>query len=105
MAIYMARRTVGFVQHMEVKRLALRQRDGKRRWGHGEWAAYLDMDRSLWYLLRRGDKELSIAVMQRVLREWPQEFEPFLKDAVLAWREKTPGDRPEPLQEVEPEGA
>jgi len=74
-------RPVGFVAHMELKRQALRM-------GHGAWAKYLGMDRSLWYLLRQGEKELSVGVMQRVLREWPDEFEPFLRDAVLAWRDQ-----------------
>lgn len=76
---------VGFVQQMELKRLAL----GKRQ---GEWATYLGIDRSLWYLLRHGQKELSIALIQRVLREWPDEFTPFLRDAVLAWRDRVPED-------------
>lgn len=76
---------VGFVQQMELKRLAL----GK---GQGEWATYLGIDRSLWYLLRHGQKELSIALIQRVLREWPDEFEPFLRDAVLAWRDRPLGE-------------
>jgi hypothetical protein len=95
---------------MELKRRALRQRDGNRRWGHGEWAAYLDIDRSLWYLLRRGEKELSMAVMQRVMREWPDDFRPWLEEAVLAWRdaphrEAGPGDSPGRVEEALPEGA
>jgi hypothetical protein len=103
MVIYVARRPVGFVMQMDLKRQALKQR-------HGAWAEYLGMDRSLWYLLRRGDKELSLAVIQRVLQEWPDEFEPFLKDAVLSWREvshveTTPGDRPAPRKEGQREGA
>lgn len=77
---------VGFVQQMELKRLALGM-------GQGAWATHLGIDRSLWYLLRHGQKELSIALIQRVLREWPDEFEPFLRDAVLAWRDRPPGER------------
>jgi hypothetical protein len=86
---------VGFVQHMEVKRQALGL-------GHGAWAGLLGIDRSLWYLLRQGQKELSIALIQRVMREWPDEFEPYLRDAVLAWRDRGPDgpDGGESLQEA-----
>ena len=80
-------RAVGFVLQMELKRRELGL-------GHGAWAAYLAMDRSLWYMLRTGRKELSIAVIQRVLREWPDEFQPFLLEAVLAWGDRPP--EPEP---------
>lgn len=77
-------RPVGFVLQMEVKRQTLHM-------GHGAWAGYLEIDRSLWYLLRTGQKELSLAVIQRVMREWPDEFEPFLREAVLAWRDRAEG--------------
>jgi hypothetical protein len=78
-------RPVEFVLQMQLKRQALGM-------GHGAFANYLGIDRSLWYLLRYGQKELSLALIQRVMREWPDEFEPFLREAVLAWRDRAPGD-------------
>jgi hypothetical protein len=98
MAMTAPRRPVGFVLQMQLKQHAMKQREG-------QWAKYLGIDRSLWYQLKTGKKELSMALIQRVLHEWPDEFEPFLKEAVLSWREKTPADRSQPLREVEPEGA
>ena len=83
-----AARPVGFVLQMELKRRQLGR-------GHGAWADYLGVDRSLWYMLRRGQKELSLALIQRVLQEWPDEFEPFLREAVLGWHERGPGDHRE----------
>ena len=86
---------VAFVQQMERKRQALGL-------GHGAWAGHLGIDRSLWYLLRTGQKELSMAVIQRVMREWPEDFEPFLRDAVLAWRDRGADgpDGEEPIREA-----
>ena len=79
-----AQRPVGFVEQMNLKRLAMKL-------GHVQWAEYLGIDRSLWYLLRHGRRELTMALIQRVLREWPDEFEPFLRDAVLAYRDEAAG--------------
>lgn len=73
------RQPVGFVFQMQLKQLQLHMKTGA-------WAAYLGIDRSTWYLLRMGEKELTLAIMQRVLSEWPAEFEPFLKEAVLGYR-------------------
>ena len=76
-------RPVGFVLQMELKRRQLGL-------GHGAWATYLGIDRSLWYMLRHGQKELSMALIKRVLTLWRDEFDPFVSEAVLAWRDRDP---------------
>src|SRR5262245_11512345 len=82
------RHVVGFVFRMQLKQLELHMKTGA-------FADHLDMDRSMWYLLRTGQRELTLAVMKRVLEEWPEEFEPLLKEAVLGYRMPTKESLPE----------
>ena len=69
----------GFVLHLQLKQEQLKL-------GHGEFARHLGMDRSLWYMLRQGDREPSLGLVQRVMRLWPGEFEEFLPELVLRHR-------------------
>jgi hypothetical protein len=69
----------GFVMHLLLKQEQLKM-------GYGEFARHLGMDRSLWYMLRQGDREPSLALVQRVMRLWPGEFEEFLPELVLRHR-------------------
>ena len=50
-------------------------------WGHEKFAAYLGISRNYWWLLRTNQRELTIGVAQRVLRERP-EFEHYLAAAI-----------------------
>lgn len=73
----------GFVMQLLLKQEQLRM-------GKGAFARHLGIDRSLWYLIRTGDREPSLALVQRVMRLWPGEFEEFLPELVLRYRSPGP---------------
>jgi hypothetical protein len=79
-----------FVDRMEEWRRAL-------GWSHDRFARHLGISRNYWWLLRTYQRELSMGVAQRVLRERP-EFIHYLGAAVLKrnWGHN---------QEATPEGA
>jgi hypothetical protein len=64
-----------------------RMDDWRRSLGmtHVGFAAYLGISRNYWWLLRTHQRELTIGVAQRVLRERP-EFEYFLSAAIRGRR-------------------
>jgi hypothetical protein len=87
-----------FVERVEDWRRAL-------GWSHARFAAYLGISRNYWWLLRTHQRDLTIGVAQRVLRERP-EFEYFLGAAIRGrrWGHQSPGERAGPREEATREG-
>ena len=78
-----------FVDRMEEWRKAL-------GWSHDRFARYLGISRNYWWLLRTYQRDLSMGVAQRVIRERP-EFGYYLAAAVRerSWAHNQEGTTPE----------
>jgi hypothetical protein len=94
---------------VEGGRMFLERMDEWRKalgWSHARFASHLGISRNYWWLLRTHQRDLTIGVAQRVLRERP-EFEYFLGAAIRGrrWGHRGPGESPVGPVEVKPEGA
>jgi hypothetical protein len=69
-----------FIERMDEWRRAL-------GWSHKEFAARLGITERYWYFMLRHEKELTIGVAERVIRERP-ELELILGSAVLYFQER-----------------
>ena len=73
-----APRVVGFVFHLELKRVVLRLKQEP-------FAELLGVDRSVWYLIRKGKTRPPWSLVARVLELWPGEFDAFLPELIVIW--------------------